>query len=100
MATESTDLAVAEKPKKAQIVGGGKLAAMIPTDVDQAYRMAQAISRPGMTPQAYGNDADKFFVGTIAGVGVGLATFTARQTICVPGQPGSATGRPRGIQHR
>src|SRR3546814_14786484 len=80
MATESTDLAVAEKPKKAQIVGGGKLAAMIPTDVDQAYRMAQAISRSGMTPKAYGNDADKIFVGLIAGAEAGLAPFMALQS--------------------
>src|SRR3546814_7275313 len=85
MATESTDLAVAEKPKKAQIVGGGKLAAMIPTDVDQAYRMAQAISRSGMTPKAYGNDADKIFVGIIAGAEVGLAPFQALQSIAVIG---------------
>ena len=85
MATESTDLAVAEKPKKAQIVGGGKLAAMIPTDVDQAYRMSQDISRSGMTPKAYGYDADKIFVGIIAGAEVGLAPFQALQSIAVIG---------------
>src|SRR3546814_18340606 len=103
MATESTDLAVAEKPKKAQIVGGGKLAAMIPTDVDQAYRMAQAISRPGMPPKAYGNDADKIFVGIIAGAEGGLAPFLPLQSTAVIGNTppnlGRAARRHRVSQH-
>src|SRR3546814_6461742 len=58
---------------------------MIPTDVDQADRMAQAISRSGMTPKAYGNDADKIFFGIIAGAEVGLAPFQALQSIAVIG---------------
>lgn len=85
MATESTDIALAEKPRKAAVVAGGKLAAMIPTDVDQAYRMAQALARSSMTPKAYGNDADKIFVGIIAGAEVGLAPFQALQSIAVIG---------------
>ncbi|WP_260581131.1 hypothetical protein [Sphingopyxis sp. PET50] len=87
MATESpsTEIAVAEKPKKVPVQAGGKLAAMIPTDVDQAYRMAQALARSSMTPKSYGNDPDKIFVGIIAGAEVGLAPFMALQSIAVIG---------------
>lgn len=85
MATEPTDIAIVEKPKKAAVVAGGKLAAMIPTDVDQAYRMAQALARSSMTPKAYANDPDKIFVGIIAGAEVGLAPFQALQSIAVIG---------------
>src|SRR3546814_5101804 len=38
-----------------------------------------------MTPKAYGNDADKIFVGIIAGAEVGLAPFMALQSIAVIG---------------
>lgn len=85
MATESTDIAVAERPARVPVKAGGKLAAMIPTDVDQAYRMAQALARSSMTPKSYNNDPDRIFVGIIAGAEVGLAPFQALQSIAVIG---------------
>lgn len=85
VATESTDLAVADRPARVPVKAGGKLAAMIPTDVDQAYRMAQALARSSMTPKSYNNDPDRIFVGIIAGAEVGLAPFQALQSIAVIG---------------
>lgn len=85
MATESTDITIAERPARVPVKAGGKLAAMIPTDVDQAYRMAQALARSSMTPKSYNNDPDRIFVGIIAGAEVGLAPFQALQSIAVIG---------------
>jgi hypothetical protein len=74
---------VEEKPKKPAVQSGGRIAAMIPTDIDQAYRMAQALAGSQMTPKAFANDPNKILVGIIAGMEVGLAPFQALQSIAV-----------------
>ena len=75
---------VEEKPRaKPAVQSGGRIAAMIPTDIDQAYRLAQALAGSQMTPKAFANDPNKILVGIIAGMEVGLAPFQALQSIAV-----------------
>ena len=74
---------VEQRPVKSPVKSGGRIAAMIPSDIDQAYRMAQALASSGMTPKAFANDANKILVGIIAGMEVGLAPFQALQSIAV-----------------
>lgn len=75
---------VEEKPRqKPAVQSGGRIAPMIPTDIDQAYRMAQALAGSHMTPKAFNNDPNKILVGIIAGMEVGLAPFQALQSIAV-----------------
>jgi hypothetical protein len=75
---------VEEKPRqKPAVQSGGKIAAMIPNDIDQAYRLAQALAGSQMTPKAFNNDPNKILVGIIAGMEVGLAPFQALQSIAV-----------------
>lgn len=74
---------IEEKPKKPAVQSGGRIAAMIPTDIDQAYRLAQALAGSQMTPKAFANDPNKILVGIIAGMEVGLAPFQALQSIAV-----------------
>jgi hypothetical protein len=69
--------------QKLPVKAGGRIAAMIPTDIDQAYRFAQALAGSGMTPKAFNNDPNKILVGIIAGMEVGLAPFQALQSIAV-----------------
>lgn len=85
MTDTNTAVATTEQQRapKPPVQAGGTISAMIPTDVDQAYRLAQAIARSGMTPKAYSNDPDKVFVGILAGAEVGLAPFQALQSIAV-----------------
>lgn len=85
MTDTNTAVATTEHPRppKPPVQAGGTISAMIPTDVDQAYRLAQAIARSGMTPKAYSNDPDKVFVGILAGAEIGLAPFQALQSIAV-----------------
>lgn len=70
---------------KPVVQAGGTISAMIPTDIDQAFRLANAIAMSGMAPKAYGTDPNKCFVGILAGAEVGLAPFTALQSIAVIG---------------
>ncbi len=73
----------AKPPVKAQVNSGNKLAAFVPTSIDEAWRLAGAIASSGMTPKAYGNDQNKVMVGIIAGAEVGLTPFAALQSIAV-----------------
>lgn len=77
--------AVATIEPKVPVQSGAKLAAMIPTDVDQAYRLSKAIAGSGMAPKAYGTDPNKILVGILAGMEVGLTPFAALQSIAVIG---------------
>lgn len=77
--------APARAAPKPAVQAGGTISAMIPTDIDQAFRLANAIAMSGMAPKAYGTDPNKCFVGILAGAEVGLAPFTALQSIAVIG---------------
>ncbi len=85
MTDTNTAIATTEQPRppKPPVQAGGTISAMIPTDIDQAFRLATAIALSGMTPKAYGNDPNKVFVGILAGAEVGLAPFQALQSIAV-----------------
>lgn len=88
MEAETTDIVASTENRavaKPQVQAGGKISAMVPTDIDQAYRLAQAIAGSGMAPKAYGTDANKVFVGIIAGAEIGLPPFQALQSIAVIG---------------
>lgn len=79
-------------PAKAPVTSGGKLAAFIPSTLEEAWRLAGALAQSGMTPKAYGGDQNKIMVGMMAGAEVGLAPFTALQSIAVIGNNPSLWG--------
>jgi hypothetical protein len=87
--TDTTTTAVATteqpRPKPPAVSAGGTISAMIPTDIDQAFRLARAFAMSGMAPKAYGNDENKCFIGILAGAELGLAPFQALQSIAVIG---------------
>lgn len=81
-------IATAEQsPKLAKppITTGGKITAMVPQNIEQTFRLSQAIAQSGMAPKSYGNDPNKILVGIIAGMEIGLAPMTALQSIAVIG---------------
>lgn len=82
-AVATTDDRTRARPPAVQ--SGGTISAMIPTDIDQAFRLARAIAMSGMAPKAYGNDENKCFVGILAGAELGLAPFQSLQSIAVIG---------------
>lgn len=81
-----------QRPKPPAVQAGGTISAMIPTDIDQAFRLARAIAMSGMAPKAYGQDENKCFVGILAGAELGLAPFQALQSIAVIGGNPSVWG--------
>jgi hypothetical protein len=84
-----TTTAIAEqqtpRPRPPAIQSGTAVSAFVPTDIEQAFRLANALAMSGMTPKAYGNDVNKCFVGIMAGAELGLAPFQALQSIAVIG---------------
>lgn len=94
MTDTNTAVATTEqvRPKPPAVQAGGTISAMIPTDIDQAFRLARAIAMSGMAPKAYGQDENKCFVGILAGAELGLAPFQALQSIAVIGGNPSVWG--------
>lgn len=87
MTEQSTALAE-QQPQRSRppaIQSGTAVSAFVPTDIEQAFRLANALAMSGMTPKAYGNDVNKCFVGIMAGAELGLAPFQALQSIAVIG---------------
>jgi len=85
--TDSTVLAE-QQPQRSRppaIQAGGTISAFVPSTMDDAFRIANALAASGMTPKAYGNDVNKCFVGIMAGAELGLAPFQALQSIAVIG---------------
>ena len=80
MTDKSTEVVAAPKPA---LTTGRGLGAIIPQDVDQAYRLANIIATADMAPKSYGRDANKIMVAIMHGMEVGLTPLAALQSIAV-----------------
>lgn len=60
-----------------------KIGAIVPTSVEQAFRMATAIVRGGMAPKAFDNNPEAVLVAIMHGMEVGLTPMAAVQSIAV-----------------
>lgn len=92
MANEVATIDDRKVPAKAPVQAGGKLAAFVPSTLDEAWRLSAALAASGMTPKSYGNDQNKIMVGIMAGAEVGLTPFAALQSIAVIGNNPSLWG--------
>lgn len=77
----------AERQPKAQIAAGAPVAAIVPTDLDQAFRLSQALAVSGMAPRGM-DKPEQIMVAIMAGAELGLAPFQALQSFAV------VNGRP------
>ncbi len=77
-----TQVALPSRPKPT-LVGGGRIQAIIPHDIDQAYRLATMIAAADMAPKAYKRDANAIMVGMLHGMEVGFTPMAALQSIAV-----------------
>lgn len=83
---ETTALATRDDtPRPAPIVTGGALAAFVPTNLAEVWRLSTALASSNMTPKAYNNDPNRIMVGIMAGAELGLTPFAALQSIAVIG---------------
>lgn len=76
----------------APLVGGNTVSAIVPRDIEQTFRLAQAISAAGFAPKGYmvdpkdaskGFDANKIVVGIMHGMELGMTPMAALQSIAV-----------------
>jgi len=72
----------ADKLAKAELNTGGRVAAIVPQDAEQAYRMAQLILRSGVAPRDM-QSADKIVTAIFHGLEVGMKPIQAVQSIAV-----------------
>lgn len=84
-ALTTTEEKLPPKIEKAQIASGGRIAAIVPQDIDQTFRLAGAIAMSQMAPKSYNNDEKRIFVGILAGMEIGLTPMAALQSIAVIG---------------
>jgi len=82
MINQATNLP-AERPARAPITTGGTVGALIPQDIEQAYRIASAFAGSGMVPSSFGNKPEACFVAIMAGAEVGLPPFQAIQSFAI-----------------
>lgn len=69
-----------EKPRL--VAGGGPLA-IVPTDIEQCFRLAGAIAAANMAPASYNRDANAIMIGIMHGMEVGFTPMAALQSIAV-----------------
>lgn len=68
------------KPPAVQV--GGNVGALIPQDIEQAFRIAQALAHSGMTPQGF-KTPETCFVAIMAGAELGLPPFQSLQSFAI-----------------
>lgn len=83
MTDEIKAVAKQEAPIKPPLVAGGRSMAIVPRDIEQTFRLAQAIAAANMAPKAYERDANRIMVGIMHGMEVGLTPMAALQSIAV-----------------
>lgn len=67
---------------KPSLEAGGKVAAIIPRNVEETYRLANILFQSNMTPNSY-KSVEQTMVGIMKGLEVGMTPLTALQSIYV-----------------
>jgi|GEM_PF-709784 len=79
--TDQLPATQAERPRPAMTVGGN-VGALIPQDIEQAFRIAQALAHSGMTPNGF-KTPETCFVAIMAGAELGLPPFQSLQSFAI-----------------
>ena len=70
-------------PKAPLVVAPKGVGAIVPADVDQAWRLATIIATADMAPKAYRKDPNAIMIGIMHGMEVGFTPMAALQSIAV-----------------
>ena len=74
---------VVEKEHRVPLATGGRVSAIIPQSIEEAYRLASAIASANMAPSSYDRSAEKILIGILHGMEVGLPPMAALQSIAI-----------------
>ena len=77
-----TNLPATTQPQRTAITAGGNVGALIPQDIEQAFRIAQALAHSGMTPNGF-KTPETCFVAIMAGAELGLPPFQSLQSFAI-----------------
>lgn len=81
--TDQTN-AVAKAEPKPPIVAGGGMAAIVPQDIEQTFRLSQALARGGdMVPKHFQGQPEQIMAAIMRGMEIGLAPMQALSNIAV-----------------
>ena len=75
------------RPEQPRLMTGGRVAAIIPQSMEDAYRLAKAVCMAGMAPKGM-ETPEKCMISIMRGMEVGLTPFQALDKIAV------VNGRP------
>jgi hypothetical protein len=76
--------AAPQPPQKAPVKAGGALAALVPTDLDSAFRLATALAASGdMVPKAFQGNPNATMAAIVRGMEIGLPPMQALSSIAV-----------------
>lgn len=77
-----TNLPATAAPQRTAVTVGGNVGALIPQDIEQAFRIAQALAHSGMTPNGF-KTPETCFVAIMAGAELGLPPFQSLQSFAI-----------------
>lgn len=69
--------------KRAELVASGDVSAIVPRDIDEAWRLAEVIVKAGLAPDSYKNDPKAIVVGIMKSLEVGLPPLTGINNIAI-----------------
>jgi hypothetical protein len=75
-------LATTEQKPRPSMTVGGNVGALIPQDIEQAFRIASALAQSGMTPNGF-KTPETCFVAIMAGAELGLPPFQSLQSFAI-----------------
>lgn len=81
--TETAETLPAIPQRRAPLMVGGQVKAIVPQSIEEAFRLAGAIASADMAPKSYKRDQNAIMVGILHGMEVGFTPMAALQSIAV-----------------
>jgi|TARA_R110002020_G_scaffold316517_2_gene531736 hypothetical protein len=78
--TQEKTTALAQKPA---LVVGKPIQAVVPENIEEAFRLATAITQADMAPKSYGRNAQKVMIGMLSAMEVGRGPMWALKNVAV-----------------
>lgn len=79
----STAVVVSEKAPKPPMIASDEVLAIIPRDLDEAWRYAEMVFKSGTAPDSYDNDPKKIIIGVLASMELGVPPMTGLRGIAI-----------------
>ncbi len=82
-AVETRDQKIERQMQNTPLVAGAGVTAIVPTDIEQGFRLAQWLAGSGLVPNSFENKPQMILAAILQGLEVGLPPMAALRTIAV-----------------